>query len=176
MEDQREKLAESIRGAFDKWGFQFYLKRIGKKGRILKKIKEEMRYEDLFLSKRVFVLGFNRYVTSEVYDSNVMQKQKPVLLRAVLQSIIYEEGIQICIVDHETISISIRCNTVHIDRTHSRNEQAFKTVTCGMVQLQNRRVMWRNGFLADSDPFLGLKIREGESHQKDYNTQQCFRP
>lgn len=101
-EDPLEKLADSIRSAFDKWSYQYYKKRIDKKGRISKKLKEEMRYEDLFLSKRVFVLGFSRFVTSEVNSSPTCQKQKLVVLRAILQSIINEEGITIKELEKET--------------------------------------------------------------------------
>lgn len=93
LEDEiKNVLKLSISSAFDKWGSQYYRKRIDKKGRLTKKLLEEAKQEDLFLSKRVFVLGFARHVTKKALKNPDLTKQKKVILRTILQSIIYEHG------------------------------------------------------------------------------------
>jgi len=94
-EEIKKSLKESLSSAFDKWANQYYQKHIDNEGRIPKKIIEEIRQEDLFLSKRVFILGFKRYVTQQVLLNPVLTKQKSVVLRAILKSIIYEHGITV---------------------------------------------------------------------------------
>lgn len=95
MEAIKQELKESISSAFDKWSQQYYHKQITKKSSGLHKVKEEIRYEDLFLSKRVFILGFMRYVTKQALSNPVITKQKSVLLRTILKSIISSKGFTI---------------------------------------------------------------------------------
>ena len=91
----KQELKESISSAFHKWSQQYYQKRITKKSRVSKKVKEEMRYEDRFLLKRVHILGFNRYVTKQALSNRAISKQKSVVQRAILKSIISPKGFTI---------------------------------------------------------------------------------
>ncbi len=51
------------------------------------------RTVDLFMSKRVFVLGFMRYVTQEVMASKDSLRQRRTLVKAGLLSILHEAGV-----------------------------------------------------------------------------------
>lgn len=138
-EEIKEILKESISSAFDKWAIQYYQKRINEKGRIPKKILEEIRFEDLFLSKRVFILGFNRYVTQQAFKNRKLSKQKSVILRAILHSIINEHGITVKDLEKETGSNELytRRHTqriihelyseVFIDKENQRKDERLKS-------------------------------------------------
>ncbi len=127
MEDKEigKVLKHSISTAFDKWGSQYYKSQITKKGRLTKKLLEEAKKEDLFLSKRIFVLGFNRYVTKKVLENSILRKQKSLILRTILQSIIHEEGFTIKGLE-EDIKSTGKYTRRHSQRLiHERYSEAF---------------------------------------------------
>jgi len=103
-EEIKKRLKESLNSSFIKWANQYYQKHIDNEGRIPKKIIEEIRQEDLFLSKRVFILGFKRYVTQQVLLNPVLTKQKSVVLMAILKSIIYDHGITVKELEKDSFS------------------------------------------------------------------------
>jgi len=91
-EEIKKNLKTSISTAFDNWINQYSKKQSAKERNLTNNILEEAKKEDLFLSKRIFILGFNRYVTIKALENSDLRKQKSVLLKTILQSIIHEQG------------------------------------------------------------------------------------
>ena len=95
-EEIRAKLKQSVLVAFDRWGAQNF-DRIISIGRWEDDpdLAQEKYLEDLFMSKRVFILGFFRHVTREVIGSADCQRQLRTVIKASLITIIREEGVSV---------------------------------------------------------------------------------
>lgn len=95
-EEVRLKLRRSVVTAFDKWGAQNYdqIAALGK-WQDNPDASQEKYLEDLFMSKRVFVLGFFRHVTAEVMRSADSQRQLRTVTKASLITMIREEGVSV---------------------------------------------------------------------------------
>jgi tetratricopeptide (TPR) repeat protein len=89
-DELRERLREAVVPAFDRWGAKNLDVLYSKDD---PESIQEARTVDLFMSKRVFVLGFMRYVTQEVTASQDSQRQRRTLVKASLLSILHEAGI-----------------------------------------------------------------------------------
>jgi len=124
-EDIKKVLLHSISTAFDKWGSQYYKSKIAKKGRLTKKLLKEAKKEDSFLSKRVYILGFNRYIIKETRDNSDLRKQKSLILRAILQSIIHEQGFTIKELEKDKESTGTYTRRHSQRLIHERYSEAF---------------------------------------------------
>jgi len=89
-DELRERLREAVIPAFDRWGAK-NLDAIFSTDD--PESIQEARTADLFMSKRVFVPGFMRYVTQEVVASQDSQRQRRTLVKASLLSILHEAGV-----------------------------------------------------------------------------------
>jgi tetratricopeptide (TPR) repeat protein len=90
----REKLRESIRTAFDKWGarnFDVIVDPDTKKNN--PEALEGIYLEDLFMSKRVCILGLFRYVTQQVIANEDFLRQRRTITLAILRSILHPSGV-----------------------------------------------------------------------------------
>jgi tetratricopeptide (TPR) repeat protein len=90
----RAKLRQSILTAFDKWGARSFDRIVDP--RTWKDNPEALEgtyLEDLFMSKRVFILGFFRYVTRQVRANEDFQRQVKTITKAILLSILHPSGV-----------------------------------------------------------------------------------
>jgi tetratricopeptide (TPR) repeat protein len=90
----REKLREAIRTAFDKWGarnFDVIVNPDTKKNS--PEALEGIYQEDIFMTKRVCVLGLFRHVTKQVMASEDFQRQRRTVTLAILRSIMHPSGV-----------------------------------------------------------------------------------
>ena len=92
----REKLKHAVLVAFDRWGAQNFdqIVRMGR-WQDTPEGAQEKYLEDLFMSKRVFILGFFRHVTREVMENADSQRQLRAVTKAGLITIIKEEGVSV---------------------------------------------------------------------------------
>ena len=90
----KEKLKIALRTSFDKWNTN-YLQRLAdqKRSDNWEEDKKEAYLLDLFLSKRVFIYGFYRYITKQIQTNPVVQRQRKFLLKAIIQSMVHLEGV-----------------------------------------------------------------------------------
>lgn len=95
IEDVKRAIEESVLHAFDRWSQRNQEKIItGLLGTADQKIDatERARQNFLFLSKRALAPGFDRYVVQQVASNPMINRQRSVILRGCLISIIREEG------------------------------------------------------------------------------------
>jgi hypothetical protein len=92
----RLKLRRAVMAAFDKWGAQNFDKIVNVwKSNGDPEALAGYQLEDLFMSKRVFILGFFRHVTREVLDSANAVRQLRTVTRASLISMLKTEGVSV---------------------------------------------------------------------------------
>lgn len=90
----RAKLRQSILTAFDRWGAQVFDRLVDPDVRKNNPEALDGAYlEDLFMSKRVFILGFFRYVTQQVRANEDCQRQLRTIVKAILISILHPAGV-----------------------------------------------------------------------------------
>ena len=90
----REKFRESIRTAFDKWGarnFDVIVNPDIRKNN--PEALEGIYQEDVFMTKRVCVLGLFRHVTQQVIESEDFRRQRRTVTLAILRSILHPSGV-----------------------------------------------------------------------------------
>ena len=95
-EEIRLKLRRAVMAAFDRWGAQNFDKIVNLwKNNGNPEVLAGYQLEDLFMSKRVFILGFFRHVTREVLDSADGTRQLRTVTRASLISMLKTEGVSV---------------------------------------------------------------------------------
>ncbi|MDG7016280.1 MAG: hypothetical protein JRM82_02790 [Nitrososphaerota archaeon] len=90
----RKRFRESIRTAFDKWGarnFDVIVNPDTRKNN--PEALEGVYQEDVFMTKRVCVLGLFRHVTQQVMASEDFQRQRHTVTLAILRSILHPSGV-----------------------------------------------------------------------------------
>ena len=88
------QLKMAIKTSFDKWNTNYVQKLLEQQqGDNWEENRREAYLLDLFLSKRVFIYGFYRHVAKEIRTNPVAKRQRKILLRAIIQSILSQEGV-----------------------------------------------------------------------------------
>jgi len=94
-EKPEDALKRAIIKAFDKWGAKNFDNLLSQKGDANDNAWKKAHLEDLFLSKRVFIPGFKRYVTKEVSKNPDYQRKRKTLAKACLVSIMRPSGVTV---------------------------------------------------------------------------------
>lgn len=96
MDEEKQKQIEStIMAAFDRWSMrnnEKYLQEQRAPGRQREESVERARQDGLFLTKRVFAPGFDRFIVLILLSNPVVRNQARVMLKSALVSIIKEAG------------------------------------------------------------------------------------
>jgi tetratricopeptide (TPR) repeat protein len=96
-EEKRKQIESTIMAAFDRWSIrnnEKYIQEQKVPGKQREESGERARQDGLFLTKRVFAPGFDRYIVKVLLSNPVVRNQRRVMLKASLVSIIKQEGVK----------------------------------------------------------------------------------
>lgn len=94
-EEAKESLKKSIWKAFDTWAAKYYDTLLFGENTNREAAMKEAHLEDLFLSKRVFIPGFNRYVTQALTSNPDQIRKRKTLVKASLLSMLRPTGVAV---------------------------------------------------------------------------------
>ncbi len=96
--DERERIANAIVTAFDKFGNRYNERIRAEWGSLTEKEKNELRalvrQVDMLLSKRAFIPGFYRYVLKNVMSNRRLKRHRRVLVKAFVISMLSPTGVR----------------------------------------------------------------------------------
>lgn len=95
-EQGRERIEDTIWSAFDRWSIRNNQKLLEEQAKGSQEEKEDARerarHDGLFLTKRAFAPGFDRYVTRQMRSNSVIKRQSSILLKSCLISLLQDTG------------------------------------------------------------------------------------